>query len=317
MELKHDVLVFARVKDAVRAAGGEFGEMHGIPALLKDNIAAAGGNMHWTAGAWAMRDLVPDRDALLVQQLRDSGAIIMGKANLSEWANWIDLDMPNGFSTLGGQARLPYGPFDPQGSSSGPAVSAAANFTAVSVGTETSCSIISPAELPVSELAISLILAPGFKIDLNLLLSQLGDLAPHPSLEAIIAANDEDSANRVPYGQDSLILSQESAMTEEEYRQGFDEGRVTVIDRVNQVIDTYDIDVLYGDGFPYNAAGFPAITLPIGYEDTGLPRGILLTGGYLSEPALIQVAYAIEQTNPARVAPDLEASMSEIDALND
>ena len=111
MELNPQALEIARQLDEERAAGNLRGTMHGIPVLLKDNIATGDG-MHTTAGAYALKDWQPDRDAFLVQQLRTAGAVILGKANLSEWANWMDPCMPNGFSTLGGQTRNPYGPFE-------------------------------------------------------------------------------------------------------------------------------------------------------------------------------------------------------------
>jgi amidase len=85
------------------------------------------------------------QEAKLVTNLRKAGAVILGKANLSEWANYMDPNMPSGFSALGGQTRNPYGPFEVSGSSSGSAVAASANFAAVTVGTETQGSIIQPA----------------------------------------------------------------------------------------------------------------------------------------------------------------------------
>lgn len=146
LELNPEALTFARDLDVERAAGTIRSPMHGIPVLFKDNIATGDG-MHTAAGAWAMRDWQPSRDAFLVSQLRDAGAIVLGKANLSEWANYMDVDMPNGFSVLGGQTRNPYGAYDTLGSSSGSAVAAAANFAAVTVGTETQGSIILPAKI--------------------------------------------------------------------------------------------------------------------------------------------------------------------------
>ncbi|MEZ4769585.1 MAG: amidase family protein [Caldilineales bacterium] len=146
MELNPQALEIAHQLDAERAAGTVRGDMHGIPVLLKDNIATGDG-MHTTAGAYALKDWQPDRDAFLVQQLRDAGAVILGKTNLSEWANWMDPCMPDGFSVLGGQTRNPYGPFTTYGSSSGSAVAAAANLAAVTVGTETQGSIIMPAQI--------------------------------------------------------------------------------------------------------------------------------------------------------------------------
>ncbi len=144
MELNPEAITQAQALDAERAASGPRSRMHGIPVLLKDNIATGDG-MHTTAGAYAFKDWQASQDAFLVQQLRDAGAIILGKTNLSEWANWMDECMPNGFSTLGGQTRNPYGAFEVSGSSSGSAVAVAANLSTVSVGTETQGSIISPA----------------------------------------------------------------------------------------------------------------------------------------------------------------------------
>jgi amidase len=144
MELNPDARTVARRLDAERADGRVRGPLHGVPVLIKDNIAS-GERMHTTAGAYALRDWRAPRDAFLVQRLRAAGAVILGKANLSEWANYMDDAMPNGFSTLGGQTRNPCGPFDPLGSSSGSAVAVAAGFVTAAVGTETSGSISSPA----------------------------------------------------------------------------------------------------------------------------------------------------------------------------
>ena len=143
LELSPDVLAEAQALDEARAAGELRGPLHGIPVLVKDNIAVAGG-LHTAAGAYALKDWQTNRDAFLVGQLRQAGAIILGKANLSEWANYMDACMPNGFSVLGGQTRHPYGPFDPLGSSTGSAVSVAADLVTASVGTETQGSIILP-----------------------------------------------------------------------------------------------------------------------------------------------------------------------------
>jgi amidase len=144
MELNPDALAIAAELDAERAAGAVRGPLHGIPVLLKDNIAT-GDQTHTTAGAVALKDWRADRDAFLVQQLRAAGAIILGKANLSEWAGYLDPCTPNGFTALGGQTRNPFGPYDTLGSSSGSAASVSANLVAVSVGTETSGSLVQPA----------------------------------------------------------------------------------------------------------------------------------------------------------------------------
>ncbi len=144
MELNPDALAIAKALDAERAGGATRGNLHGIPVLFKDNIAVAA-PLHTTAGTYAFKDWQTERDAFLVQQLRAAGAIVLGKANLSEWANYTDPCMPNGFSAIGGQVRHPWGLYDPLGSSTGSAVSVAANLTAVSVGSETSGSITAPA----------------------------------------------------------------------------------------------------------------------------------------------------------------------------
>lgn len=151
LELNPDALEIATALDAELEAERNAGTvpkvrspMHGIPILLKDNIAT-GDKLHTTAGALAMKDARGDQDAFIVQQLREAGAIVLGKANLSEWSNFMSNDSVNGYSALGGHTRNPYGRFDVGGSSSGPAAAAAANFATVTIGTETAGSLIYPA----------------------------------------------------------------------------------------------------------------------------------------------------------------------------
>jgi len=144
LALNPHALETAAALDAERAAAGPRGPLHGIPVLLKDNVATGDG-LPTTAGAYALRDWRPERDAFLVARLREAGAVVLGKTNLSEWANYTDPCLPNGFSAVGGQTNSPYGPFDPSGSSTGSAVAVAANLAPVSVGSETQGSIIWPA----------------------------------------------------------------------------------------------------------------------------------------------------------------------------
>ncbi|MTI41073.1 amidase family protein [Fulvivirga lutimaris] len=117
--------------------------IYGIPVLLKDNVNFEG--LPTTAGAAAMVNNYAD-DAFIVKRIKDKGGIILGKANLSEWANYYAMVNPNGYSTVGGQTLNPYGPrkFDTGGSSSGSGSAIAANYAAVAVGSETSGSILSP-----------------------------------------------------------------------------------------------------------------------------------------------------------------------------
>src|SRR5690606_20158979 len=142
--LNPDALAEAAALDAERRAGRVRGPLHGIPVVLKDNIDAT--PMVTTAGSLALRDLRPRRDAFLVQRLRQAGAVILGKANLSEWANFRSTRSISGWSSAGGQARNPYAPDrSPCGSSSGTAVAVAANLAVVGIGTETDGSILCPA----------------------------------------------------------------------------------------------------------------------------------------------------------------------------
>ena len=131
----------ARKKDKSRSDNDH--PLYGIPVLLKDNIGAEG--TATTAGSYALRDN-QSPDAFITAQIKKSGGIILGKANLSEWANFYCSGCPNGFSTAGGQTMNPYGPrkFDTGGSSSGSGSTIAANYAAVAVGTETAGSILSP-----------------------------------------------------------------------------------------------------------------------------------------------------------------------------
>jgi len=451
MELNPHALEIARQLDAERAAGTVRGNMHGIPVLLKDNIATGDG-MHTTAGAYALKDWQPDRDAFLVQQLRAAGAVILGKTNLSEWANWMDPCMPNGFSTLGGQTRNPYGPFETYGSSSGSGVAAAANFAAVTVGSETQGSIIMPAQInsvvglktsmglvsrdyvvpllewqdvvgpmgrtvtdvavlltamtgfdendPITQDAAALagvdftrflapearqgvrvgivvatdadiekmvaesdfegadaasfrqllmdsnkgmrqfgqafaalgfevvevstsilptasdlrvVLPSGFKEAINRFLAELGDRVPVGSLEEIIEHNAVDLANRAPYSQGCLEDSQNPPLSDEEYLAAKAENQNKARAALVSIFADDGLDVLISDvGQAYAPAGLPAMTVPLGYTENGMPVGLTMVADYLGEPALITVAYAFEQAMQARKAPDLEATVQQL-----
>src|SRR5207237_2495644 len=127
--------------------------LEGIPILVKDNIATADAQ-HTTAGSLALTTARAQRDATVVELLRRAGTVILGKANLTEFANILAIDMPAGYSSLGGQVKNPYAPdLDdkgvpvvlPGGSSSGSAVAVAAGLAAAAIGTETSGSLLSPA----------------------------------------------------------------------------------------------------------------------------------------------------------------------------
>jgi amidase len=455
LELNPEALEIAQVLDEERAAGNLRGPLHGIPVLLKDNIATAD-QLHTAAGAAVMLDWDPARDAFLVGQLRQAGAIILGKANLSEWANWMDSCMPNGFSVNGGQTQNPYGPYETFGSSSGSAVSVAADLVTVSVGSETQGSLIAPAginsvvalktsrglvsrdyiiplftaqdvpgpmgrsvtdvavllsamigvddndsetanaaalmgtdftqflnagvltnvrvglpvwneealqtfftnngvedaekqaewrkifepqdqikraigdvlkqagvtvvEIPHTALPENMETLPaithGYQVAINQFLTDLGEGAPIASLEAIIAFNKQDIDNRAPYGQDYLEASQSSKLSDEEFNKMIAENQQTARQGIDGLLTRYDIGVIVSDlGQLYAPAGYPALTVPSGYAEDGTPQGVVFVGGFLSEPQLLAVGYAYEQASQARIAPDLEATMKLIDAI--
>ena len=144
-EINGDALFIARAMDEEIKTSGLRSPLHGIPVILKDNIDVKG--MHNTAGSYALNDLYCDQDSFLAAKLRKAGAVIIGKANLSEFAYWMSTEgMPSGYSSRNGQVNHAYEPgFDVSGSSSGSAVAVSARFVPISIGTETDGSIMSPA----------------------------------------------------------------------------------------------------------------------------------------------------------------------------
>jgi amidase len=145
IEVNPDALAIADARDRERRDGGTRGPLHGIPILLKDNVDTAD-RMHTSAGSLALARSTPARDAFLVQRLRDAGVVILGKTNLSEWANFRSTRSSSGWSGRGGQTRNPYAlDRNPCGSSSGSAAAVSANLAACAIGTETDGSIVCPA----------------------------------------------------------------------------------------------------------------------------------------------------------------------------
>jgi amidase len=144
IEINPDARTIADQLDVERKSGRIRGPMHGIPVLIKDNIATAD-RMMTTAGSFALEGVKPPKDAFIVARLRDSGAVILGKTNLSEWANFRSTHSTSGWSGRGGQTKNPYAlDRNPSGSSSGSGAAIAANLAVVAVGTETDGSIVSP-----------------------------------------------------------------------------------------------------------------------------------------------------------------------------
>lgn len=146
LELNPDALSIAATLDRDRKRQKGISPLYGIPFLVKDNIASKD-KLQTTAGCWALQGNIVPRDAFVVQKLREAGAILMGKATLSEWADMRSSNYSEGYSGRGGQARSSYNfTVNPGGSSSGSAIAVANNVVPFALGTETDGSVINPAE---------------------------------------------------------------------------------------------------------------------------------------------------------------------------
>ena len=144
IELNPDAVAIAKNADAMRAKGKVLGPLHGIPVLLKDNIDT-GDKMQTTAGSFALFGTPAQQDSTVAENLRAGGAVILGKTNLSEWANFRSFESVSGWSGRGGQTNNPYGiNRNPCGSSSGSGAAASANFAVLALGSETDGSIVCP-----------------------------------------------------------------------------------------------------------------------------------------------------------------------------
>ncbi len=147
IEINPDALHIADILDKERKNGRVRGKLHGIPILIKDNIDT-GDSMQTTAGSLAMEGHIASRDAFIVQKLRQAGAVLLGKTNLSEWANFRSTRSSSGWSSRGGQTNNPYKKGrNPCGSSSGSGVAVASNLCVVAIGTETDGSIVCPSSV--------------------------------------------------------------------------------------------------------------------------------------------------------------------------
>lgn len=427
IELNPDALEIARALDDERTRGVVRSFLHGIPVTLKDNIGT-GDALHTSAGSAALAEVRTPRDAFLVASLRNAGAVILGKNNLSEWANFYSSASVNGYSALGGHTRNPHGRFDVGGSSSGSAVAVSAGLTTVAVGSETTGSLVYPASqngivtikpsvglvsrdliVPITSafdtagplarsvtdaafllnglaggidpadpatqnaaplfgvdfaahldatalqgVRVGLITRPadrqlrhgddvlhalvrqrleragavivplesldpyirdieppqlaadafrvlqlGFRLEVEAYLAGIG--IHGRTLAEIAAYNNADLPNRMPYGQDLLEAS--ASLTADElaaYDALARRVKATYADAIDRALAENDLAVIadfsnYASPF-HSRAGYPAITVPTGYRDTGEPLGITFFAEYLSEPRLIGIAYAYELT---------------------
>ena len=146
-EINPDAVSIAKELDEERAMGRIRGPFHGVPILIKNNIATDD-KMNNTAGSFSLLGAKVPKDSTIAANLRKAGAVILGKANLSQWANFRSTNSSNGWSAYGGQCKGAYYPNqDPSGSSSGPGVASSIGLALASIGTETDGSILSPSEI--------------------------------------------------------------------------------------------------------------------------------------------------------------------------
>ncbi|MCT4632427.1 MAG: amidase family protein [Firmicutes bacterium] len=143
IRLNENALREARKEDENLKNGAALRELTGVIILVKDNVSVKG--MNTSAGSYALKELKTDRSSFVVKSLQEKGAIILGKVNLSEFSNFMSMPSSNGFSTLGGQTKNAYGKYDVGGSSSGSSVAASLGFSTITIGSETSGSLIYPA----------------------------------------------------------------------------------------------------------------------------------------------------------------------------
>jgi Asp-tRNA(Asn)/Glu-tRNA(Gln) amidotransferase A subunit family amidase len=328
IELNPDAKTIAADLDRERKSKGPRGPLHGIPVLLKDNIATVD-RMQTSAGSLALLGQPAAKDAFIVQKLRNAGAVILGKTNLSEWANIRSTRSTSGWSARGGLTKNPYAlDRNTSGSSSGSASAVAASLVAIAVGTETDGSITSHAD---TELAVLLF---ELKADLPKYLATYAPESPIKTLADVIAFNEKNSARELPYFAQELFVNAQAKgdLDSHEYKDALANNlkfsRADGIDKVladNQldalVAPTGELawltDFIHGDSSgnsftsPAAVAGYPHITVPAGFVK-GLACGISFVGKAWSEPTLIAMAYAYEQASHKRRAPTYARSVNPI-----
>ncbi|CAI0557663.1 unnamed protein product [Linum tenue] len=343
LEVNPDALRQAEQADRERAAGGLLSDLHGIPVLLKDGIGTRDA-LNTTCGSYALLGSVVARDAGVVERLRRAGAVILGKASQSEWYNVRSFSIPGGWCARSGQAVNPYVEGgNPCGSSSGSAVSVAANMVAVSLGTETDGSILCPADrnsvvgikptvglevfrrggatvvdhLEIAEINVILdpfksgevpVLMAEFKVGINQYLEELVE-SPVRSLADIIAfnINNPELENMKEYAQDLLVAAETTNGIGEQEVEAMQLMENLSREGFEGLMKQHKLDamVTFGaDAAPVLAmGGYPAISVPAGYDGKGSPFGIAFGGLKGTEPKLIEVAYAFEQATNIRRPP--------------
>lgn len=278
-------------------SGERLGKLFGCIILLKDNIATQ--DLPVTAGAMAMKDTKANRNAFLVDLLLKEDALILGKANLSEWANYISNPSSNGFSVIGGQTKNAYGDYDPGGSSSGSAVGVALNMCSVSIGSETCGSLLYPASMN-SVVTIK----PTIGTISRDFLNHQDIQSRFKSIQEIIAFNDEDSINRIPYGQKQFINAMYRNLSKDEYEKTRLNNQKIAREIIDNTMEKHKLEGIISMvsdlAIIYSAAGYPAVNVPAGYEEDGKPYGITFVASYLEDVKLLRYAYSYEQLTKHR-----------------
>ena len=300
-----DALQIADSLDQEFALGRSRGALHGIPVILKDNIDSHD-KMPTTAGSRILKDSYPLQDSWVAKKLREAGVVILGKANLSEWANYRASFSSSGWSGVGGQTKNPYVlDRNPCGSSSGSAVAVSANLCAVAIGTETWGSIICPSNangIVGIKPTVGLWSRSGI-VPISYTQDTAGPLARTVRDAAILlgAITGIDSSD------------QETFASSGNFHRDYGIDRVMDEHQLDAIVSpsggpAWKTDLINGDNFVLSTSvyaalsGYPNINVPMGFIGD-LPVGISFFGRAWSEPILLEIAYAYEQGTQHRKPP--------------
>jgi amidase len=300
-EVNPEALVLAAACD--RAGPSDARPLAGIPILVKDNIAT-GDRQHTTAGSLALESARGQRDAPLVARLRAAGAVIVGKANLTEFANILAIGMPSGYSSLGGQVKNPYAPaldergvpiVSPGGSSSGSAVAVAAGLCAAAIGTETSGSLLNPASqngLVTVKPTVGLISRAGI-----LPIAHSQDTAG-PLTRSVRDAAILLNVLAAPDPRDPATLAQQRPA---DYTSGLDINGLTGM-RIGVPSDAADPanDVYFGKLAPRAAAVMGEVIAMLEAQGATIVRANIPTAGWIGGPGTTMAVLNRNPESPAR-----------------
>ncbi len=297
LEFNPDALAIARELDRERAEKGSRGLLHGIPILLKDNIDTKD-RMHTSAGSIALEDSYAIRDSFVAGQLRAAGAVLLGKTNMTEWANYMS-------DTIPAESRSAIRTGRESCSSAAPARAPAPRWQGAV--------IVDPVELPCEETEWDgNVMLHEFKKGINDYLSALPESVPVHSLKELIAFNENEQHKETAlrYGQSRLLRSEETSGTLEEelYLDSKRKNHTLAGEQgIDHALQEHQLDALLflgavgGSDLGARASG---IIAPAGYTTKG-PQGVTFVGNAYSEPVLIAIACAYEQATKHRVPPVL------------